>query len=816
MADVIELTRNTGPALDLMKADLSASGLQPIDMNARVMEGPERGSTGTSASIQGYVIPYYDVIGRPLAFYRVKLFDSETKYRQPKDSANHLYFPKGFRNLVKHNSTIIITEGEKKAALATKLGYPTVALSGVDSWRTRIITLPGNPELKGRKDTIQAKLKGGEEISEDQMGSLATGFQDLVDLASETESTIVIIFDSDASTGVKPQVQRAAATLGFELRSKGIPFHRIRQLILPWDLEHEETETDKLGLDDYLLSEDGVNKFEGHLKRTLEKRTAFPRHPAIMDYVGKRLGKQKLSRKEAQHTSLAILCELDSSGIRLRSKDSGLTYYFDHRTHTLMKVGILQGFEDTAHDTPFGALLYQRFGLSAADQRVLVWLSAQFNAEEPISEVFPQRVIARLAFSDDNVRYQINDGQYVTVDREGLTIKDNGADGVMFEAGHVEPLNTSKLKDAWKRLSHTGKVEPWWHEVLSDVRLRDHDKMQKVCTLLFYVSPWLFRWRGTQLPIELLLGESGSGKSTLAGLRLSIITGDPRLRPTPNDIKDWHASVTNAGGLHVTDNVQLTDKQLRQRLSDELCRLVTEPNPVVEMRKYYTNADVVRFPVRAVFGLTAIAQPFQNPDVLQRSVIVELDKPATGDVDSIIYDMDWTQKHMSKYGGREAWIAHHLFVLHHFFQRVSREWDHRYVAKHRLVNLEQCLILMGKVFGWDTSWVPEYLVGILNNNITQADWAFSGIAEFMEEWKKIHEPPPRGPFFTANEINAWALGHEDYKDCDILYSTRRLGRYMQQHKSMLASIVGIVEAGKVGNRVRYRYVNLGTQKALMS
>src|SRR5690606_37311113 len=120
---------------------------------------------------------------------------------------------------------------------------------------------------------------------------------------------------------------------------------------------------------------------------------------------------------------------------------------------------------------------------------------------------------------------------------------------------------------------------PLWGQVLQTVRLRDHHKQQAITTLLYYMSPWLNRWRGMQLPVEMVLGESGSGKSTLCELRLSIITGQPRLRNAPQDLKDWHASIANSGGLHVTDNVQLVDRNLRQRLSDEICRIITEPSP---------------------------------------------------------------------------------------------------------------------------------------------------------------------------------------------------------------------------------------------
>jgi hypothetical protein len=793
---------------ELMEEDLKLSGLTPYDVKARVVEGPERAATKTPHSTNAYVLPYYDMFGKALPHYRVRLFDSEIKYRQPKDSPSHIYFPRDFMAVAKKNpGIVIITEGEKKAALACKLGYPCVGLGGVDAWKNRIIQMVGDPVLSQKGDegnkVTKAKLDSGAEVNEDYMSSLATGFQDLSDFLLSTDAMCVIIFDSDKATGVKPQVQRAAATLGYELRSKGIPFANIRQLILPWDRDDISAAEDKMGLDDYLMSDGGVESFQYLLRNTVQKRSAFPRHPSVVDYIGKRLQKSKLSRREATHIAMAVLCEIDSLGMRLRSPEEKQMYYFDFQTKTLMQAGFLKGQNDDAHDTPFGGLLYRRFGLSAADQKALVWLSAQFNGEHPIEEVSPERVFAKAKPGHDRVCLQINNGQYVRVDKDGISIKDNGVDKILFEADHVVATDAVELAREYRKRQRE-PLTNWWDAVLEDVRLADHDKAQKLHSLLYYISPWLYRWRGTQLPIELVLGESGSGKSTLAELRLSILSGIVKLRNSPQDIKDWHASIVNSGGLHVTDNVQFTDKQLRQRLSDELCRLVTEPHPAVEQRKYFTNSDVVRYPVSSVFSLTAILQPFQNADVLQRSVLLNLDKPSDPSKGQVMYDMNWSLHKMTEKGGRTAWLAHHLHVLELFFKEVDKSWDPAYRAKHRLINLEQSLIIMGKVFGMDCRWIPDYLVGITNTNITDADWTFEGITAFCKMQRETENI--KNFRFTAKTISEWAEFDDDFKECELLINTRKLGRYIISHKSMLAQVVGMVEDGKTLNRMRYKLI----------
>jgi hypothetical protein len=847
---VTEVPQSMKSVMTPMDIDLAKSGLTARDIMARPISNSERAATKTPGSTDGYVIPYFDMFGRPLAHYRVRCLSdmgeslgsidpgigigvgiggtgkNVAKYRQPVASSTHLYFPRGFYKLTNPENNILkrrvifITEGEKKAALACKLGLPCVALGGVDAWRNRVIQMPGDPQLAQRGSDAQgtkkliARLDSGAETSEESYtSSLAVGMQDLIDLVLQTDTTIIIVFDSDVINGVKPSVQRAAANLGFEFRFKGVPFTNIRQIILPFNEGHSaddsdadadaDAEFDKLGLDDFLTAEGGYESFVWLVNKCLEKRSAFPRHPSIMDYVGRRLQKAKMSRKEAQQVALAIMTELDSTGIRLRSEAEKQMYYFDNNTKVLMKAAFLVGLKDEAHETPFGSFLYRRFGVGAADQKMLQWLSAQFAGELPIENVIPERIFAypkRVAGQPpaDCVRYQINDGQYVIVNSDGIEIVDNGHDNVLFEKGYVEPIQKNDLI----REFHARSREPlynWWDIALRDTRIKDHNYTQQLHALLYYISPWLFRWRGLQLPIEMTLGESGSGKSTLYSLRQQILTGDPKLRNSPADMKDWVASVVNAGGLHVIDNVQMTNPQLRNLLSDELCRLVTEPNPSIEQRKYYTNADILRHPVRVVFAITAIRQPFQNADLMQRSVVLELDKPAQSE--AVTYSMDWVGDILDAPGGRTAWVAHHLYVLHKFFQVVKQEWNPNYIATHRLVHFEQSLCLMAKVFGMDSSWIPRFLVGKTNVLLTKTDWAFEGLRAFVEERQPLCM---QQPYFFASDVVDWAQSEPDFSECEILTSSRRYGRWMEDHKSMINQILNVQMVGKYGNKSRYR------------
>ena len=789
-----------------LELDLSKSGLVASDMAIRPLSSPERAMTGAPHSVDGYVIPYFTLYGRSEPFYRVRLFDHVPKYKQPKDSPSHVYFPPNFFVTAKKSPYVLITEGEKKAAAATKAGFPTCALGGVDAWRNRTVTLPVDSELTQHKNKVSAKLPSHTEGTEDISG-LAVGLQDLIDFCLKHKKHLIICYDSDLDVGIKASVQRAAATLAFDLRFRGIPFNYIRQIILPpVNLEAGPIPKDqdpKLGLDDWLM-QTKPEQFQELITKCLQKRSAFPRHPAIRDLINRKLQRPNLSRKEVQQLSIAILSDLDANGIRLVSTVEGQTYYFDFVTRKLLKTTFIERNND-ASGSPFGQFLYRRYGISGADKFLITWLAAQFTGEDPIEEVSPHRVIARLKPNDDCVHYQLSDSQYVKVDKSGIEVYDNGENGILFESEQVLPLDPEKVIRYYNELDTGPTVVNQWSNVLSRVRLRDQNGQRKVTALLYCMSPWLYRWRGMQLPVEMVIGESGSGKSTLCELRLAIITGDTRLRNSPTDLKDWHASISNTGGLHVTDNVQLVDRSLRQRLSDEICRIITEPNPHIEQRKYYTNNELVRIPIRAVFALTAISQPFQNADLLQRSIVLDLDKSTSleGGRAAVMYDSEWRQAELQRLGGREGWIAYQLLVLNRFFKLVAEKWDPKYQAKHRLINFEQTMVLMAEVFGEDGSWIPTYLAGVVDKNLADSDWTFEGLKAYVDYANKYHKPDK---FHVAGDIVEFAMSQEDFEKCEMLTNARRLGRYLQTHKSLVASSLGLVDKGQRNNRQVYQIV----------
>ena len=115
--------------------DCIRSGLTPTDID-------QLGFT-ISPSGDGYKIPYYDIYGKLISnYWRIRHFTDPSdkdaiRYRSPKGSTPRLYFPPNPLNTTWKEiaeditSPITFTEGEKKAAKASKHGFHCIGLAGV-------------------------------------------------------------------------------------------------------------------------------------------------------------------------------------------------------------------------------------------------------------------------------------------------------------------------------------------------------------------------------------------------------------------------------------------------------------------------------------------------------------------------------------------------------------------------------------------------------------------------------------------------------------------------------------------------------------
>lgn len=174
------------------------------------------------------LLHYYDSSGRPnMTFFRVRLLDTfldaagkERRYLQPASSPPVAYFPRSidWPNIIKDTSrSLVITEGELKAACACKHSIPCIGLGGVSSWRCKRLGWPFLPEL--------------EEIK-------------------WTGRDVVICYDSDAAT--KSEVAAESARLSRDLRKRGA---LVSIASLP------PLDSKKAGIDDFIVAR-GAKEFK--------------------------------------------------------------------------------------------------------------------------------------------------------------------------------------------------------------------------------------------------------------------------------------------------------------------------------------------------------------------------------------------------------------------------------------------------------------------------------------------------------------------------------------------------------------------------
>jgi hypothetical protein len=205
-----------------MLADLARSGLDAKD--AALLKISCTPHT-LNPPAPGYTLTYFDAKGRVIKFYRVRyLEDTRTgfaalsgrkplRYNQPPKTTCEVYMPPYIKwSEVLGNSAmpLVITEGEKKSAAATKRGIPTLGLGGVWSFMSK---RDGEPLVE---PLASAAMKG---------------------------RPIFICYDSDAVGNL--DVAIAEATLAKRLTELGAVVNIAR---LPAGEFGE-----KIGIDDYLL-----------------------------------------------------------------------------------------------------------------------------------------------------------------------------------------------------------------------------------------------------------------------------------------------------------------------------------------------------------------------------------------------------------------------------------------------------------------------------------------------------------------------------------------------------------------------------------
>lgn len=228
---------------------LRSSGLSDSDaqlLRFKAMTAKEATTLeGLSVHRGGFVIPYFDLKGKPTSFWRYRYLEStktgfdalttkkEQRYTQAPKTLNELYLPPmscWTKIAGDVNIPLVVTEGELKAACASKHGIPTIGLGGVWCFKSVGSNLPLLPMFKE---------------------------------FNWENRRVTICYDSDASSNTG--VMQAEHALAKELLALGARPHIAR---LP-NVEGEK----KVGLDDFIVLR-GIDEFKDVLREAVEWSSA--------------------------------------------------------------------------------------------------------------------------------------------------------------------------------------------------------------------------------------------------------------------------------------------------------------------------------------------------------------------------------------------------------------------------------------------------------------------------------------------------------------------------------------------------------------
>lgn len=235
-----------------IELDLAKSGLNQEDITIVPFEPQIKKRSGEAVNNGGYCIVYEAEDNTPILkmdgkpFFRQRFrppYPADRKGHRMKygtlpGTGNHLFIQQAVYTYLKENpeAPIYLTEGEKKAAKATKEGLPTIGLAGIWNWLA-----PGS-----ERQVVTDRYKIHEELAR----------------FLHPEREVVIIYDSDARETSRKASGFDANTLRLacELLAFQCPLYRV---------DIPQFSDDKAGLDDYLMAHT-MAELKAHIVQTKE------------------------------------------------------------------------------------------------------------------------------------------------------------------------------------------------------------------------------------------------------------------------------------------------------------------------------------------------------------------------------------------------------------------------------------------------------------------------------------------------------------------------------------------------------------------
>lgn len=740
-------TEPAGSVLNLpsdMVADLRRSGLADRTvLTEHIISFVETTPAGT---LRGYTLPYYDVNGMPLGGYQRRRIVPviKDKYLAPPNSGAHLYIPKALSdkepNFWKQfDLPIIICEGEKKALAVTQLGFLGVGISGSSAWRSASVSFT-KKEISEMVKAAQAA--SGEKVNihftEQQVGKIkkAVKVVDELDLIVWDGRDVYIAFDMDNPL-TRRRVQAEALSFAFWLEEQGATVHTI---ILP-----TADDDDKVGIDDYLVSKgmshrnpQAASAVEA-MQELMDNSNSYPVLENLKTWINQHLASSSQDvRRKQQQVSRAMLAYIDFHGRRYIGRDDAGTVnrvYYHHKKgnkdELMMLFATSKDLKDIAN-LKLGALLNGEFNIQSQDTGVISRFADDFKTLEPYTEVEFYRGMATKV-QPDSFYLQIGSTHMVRVTAQSIERLVVGDDGVVFEVGNAstEPLIWERLEAAIVDQEKDFDPSRYWFEIIKKFNFNPMgeipvDSVRAIFATNAYVSPALWRWRGSFLPNEVLVCEPDSGKSSLYKLRNIIWTGAEHLTAPPEDVRTWKANLANAIGMFCVDNVNQAQGPVQGVIRELISQISTSESAQIRERKLFSTTGEEIITVNSPFAFTSVGMTtlFDKQDFLQRSLPMTLNR----------YEVRDSNLVQNVAEARTEWVAHQLVALRRFFKLVEEKWNPVYQANHRLDNYEQIMLLMAEVLG-----VSDVIEGCIRNLQSSAERAFEHLSPVFTAYKELRE-----------------------------------------------------------------------------
>ena len=210
----------------------------------------------------------------------------------------------------------------------------------------------------------------------------------------------------------------------------------------------------------------------------------------------------------------------------------------------------------------------------------------------------------RVAKTDSAIFYDLGEYKCVKIDTTNGNVEIIQSPPLFYIFPHQLPQCVPNLDAEPKEL----------FKLFELINIKDEpNQLLLIAYILFSFIPHL------PYPILILFGSQGTGKTTTARILKSIIDPSSVDILTFKGFEDFYVNLLHHH-LVVLDNLT----SVSPALADELCRVATGGG--IAKRQLYTDADMVFYSYKRPQILTGINLISSQPDLLDRSVIIQLDK----------------------------------------------------------------------------------------------------------------------------------------------------------------------------------------------